>query len=253
MFSFRKIVSIVTLLISIGGFVFAEEIQYLTEEYPPYNFLDKKTDQPSGFAVDLLKESLKLIGNNNPTINVYPWARGYRLAQIPGQYNTIFSTTRTKEREDLFKWVGPIITTKVVLFCYNTNNVRINKREDVANYNYSAILDDIGQLLLLNKYNVDPKDIYDVSNFYQMVKMVQTDRVQCFAYADDVTRWLMKVNNLDDKDLSEVFSLYEGELYYAFNKSIDDSVIKEHQAALDRVKQDHNFMSKLFAKYNIKK
>ncbi|WP_158006870.1 transporter substrate-binding domain-containing protein [Piscirickettsia litoralis] len=88
----------------------------ITEQYPPFNYKDTtkkagKKQQLTGIAVDILKQTylnagLKLNLND---IKILPWSRGYYLAQQAHLTNMLFSTARTKEREDLFKWVGPIV------------------------------------------------------------------------------------------------------------------------------------------------
>ncbi|WP_407644451.1 transporter substrate-binding domain-containing protein [Dongshaea marina] len=76
----------------------------------PNNFVEK--GELKGAAVELLLAASKQAGSpvSKADIKVYPWARAYNDA-LKGPNKVVFATTRTKEREKLFKWAGPIVTT----------------------------------------------------------------------------------------------------------------------------------------------
>lgn len=83
----------------------AEPLQLYTEEYPPLNF--SQAGKPAGLGVEVVEEILRRTGQQ-ASIEVVPWARGYQATL--SQPNTgLFVAMRTEEREQLFKWVGPII------------------------------------------------------------------------------------------------------------------------------------------------
>ena len=91
-----------------------------TEELPPLNFLQH--DKVSGFSSELLqaraaKAAIPL------SLQLLPWARGYAMTQsTPG--SLLFSTVRTPERENLFRWVGPISPRRIYLY-------RLTRRKDI--------------------------------------------------------------------------------------------------------------------------
>lgn len=47
-------------------------------------------------------------------IHVWPWARSYETV-MRNQNAVLFSAARTKVREDMFKWAGPILTLSIGL------------------------------------------------------------------------------------------------------------------------------------------
>ncbi len=56
---------------------------------------------------------------------MYPWDRGFLFAQ--NEDNTIlFSTTRTQDREKMFKSVGPIFTNAMCLIVRKDSNIKID-------------------------------------------------------------------------------------------------------------------------------
>ncbi len=107
----RKIF-IAFLLISFFGFgvVHAAELTVITENSPPLNY--KKNGKVTGVATELVQEIMRRTGKVY-SIEIMPWARGYRLA-LKKPNIVLYSTVRTKSREKLFKWVGPIATLKWV-------------------------------------------------------------------------------------------------------------------------------------------
>lgn len=70
---------------------------------PPFQFLDA-SGSPTGYAVGLVREIQKRVGNTDP-IEIVPWARGHNdVLKKPNI--VLFSMARTAERENLFRWVG---------------------------------------------------------------------------------------------------------------------------------------------------
>ncbi|MCA9749901.1 MAG: hypothetical protein KC414_12405, partial [Romboutsia sp.] len=72
--------------------------------------MSNESGRPIGINTDIVLEMFQIMGNNKTAndILIVPWARGYSQAKSKTAAVALFSTTRTKAREDLFKWVGPI-------------------------------------------------------------------------------------------------------------------------------------------------
>ena len=95
-----------------------DKLIFYTEEYPPYNYYNDKTDNVDGIFIDILKY---ILADNNSelskeNINLITWARAYNLT-LQNDNSVIFAITQNEERENLFKLVGPVIDTKIVLNC----------------------------------------------------------------------------------------------------------------------------------------
>jgi ABC-type amino acid transport substrate-binding protein len=89
-------------------------LNIMTEEFPPFNYSDN--GQPAGQSVDLLLKASAAAGSpiTKDKINMAAWARAYQTA-LSGPNVMLFSTTRTEQREDLFKWAGPIGQNRTVV------------------------------------------------------------------------------------------------------------------------------------------
>ena len=84
-----------------------EQLTFITEHYPPYDF--KTNDTLVGIAVDLLMAAAKTesLPFSQSLIKFYPWSRGYHALQ-KGPNVVLFSTTRTKKREKLFNGLAQL-------------------------------------------------------------------------------------------------------------------------------------------------
>jgi polar amino acid transport system substrate-binding protein len=82
-------------------------LTYYTEQLPPYSYQENGT--LTGISVDLLESITEKMGAKVPREEVYlvSWTEGYEKALT--QHGTVlFSMARTPEREQSFKWAGPI-------------------------------------------------------------------------------------------------------------------------------------------------
>src|SRR4030042_1687991 len=80
-------------------------LRIITEVYPPYNFVDKN-NTVTGQSTEIVQAILEKT-STQAAIEVMPLSQGLALAE-KGPRVVIYSLNRTPQREDLFKWVGPI-------------------------------------------------------------------------------------------------------------------------------------------------
>ncbi len=214
-----------------------DDIYFGTENYPPYNF--QNNEKLQGIAVDLLNmifvelKSKKTIND----INMLPWTRGYSYI-LKKKNSCLFSTTRTSQRENLFKWVGPITSTTISLISKNDRNIVVNAISDLSKYIVGVVKEDVGEQLLKaskakpKKY----KTIYGKDATRKAIKSLNNGTIDIWAYEQNVAMWDIKANGFDTKDYSVAYELQKGELYYAFHKETSEVIIKKMQKALDSLK-----------------
>ena len=227
-----------------------QALDWYSEEYPPYNFIDKKDNRPAGISVDYLIEIFRDLNldQTRKDIKIMPWSRGYNMAQQKGLKTVIFACTRTQERENLFKWVGPLAPTKISLFGKKGEKALGKLPKGDASVRYAVIRDDIGQALLL-KNGIKPDNLIVTSNIEQMLDLVKIGRVKYIAYEESVLKYKIKQLKSNAPKLDAVHTLKSGELWYAFNKSIDDSVVRDYQKAFDNVLAKKKLVQKIKSKY----
>jgi len=225
------------------------DIKIVTENYPPYNM--EVNGKLRGISVEVLDAMLKQMKAKTTIddVKLRPWATGYKLATKKKNY-MLFSTTRTKLREPLFKWVGPIIATKISIIAPKNKHYHIKSIEDLKKYKIGAVINDIGEQLL-KEAGIPKNNISSISgknpvvvNFTKMGR----GRIDMFAYEENVAMYGAKSFQIDISEFEPVFTLKKGQLYYAFNKHVDDKVIQKFQQALDTIKKNGVY-DKIVKKY----
>ncbi len=211
-------------------------ISYMTEEFPPLNF--EKDGKITGIAVDLLDAVLKKAGASGSAADVQllPWANGYKKVQeVPD--TCLFSMTRTEARENMFKWAGPIIVSRIAVIAKKGSNVVIGSPADLSKYTYGVIREDVG-MQMLQAAGVPESNLDITSNNDANIKKLDAGRINAWAYVEATAMALLKQAGLNPSDFETVYVLQESPLCYAFNKNTADSKVEAFQKALDAVKAE---------------
>lgn len=210
------------------------DLHFITENYAPFNF--KEGGILQGSAVDILLRMFAVAKSSKTAadVEVLPWSRGYRLAQT--QENTVlFVTTRTPAREDLFKWVGPLLPTKISVIAKKSKNLHLKSLKDLNNYRIAAVREDIGELLLKTK-GIDPNSIFSTRSSENAAKIFAYGRVDLWAYEENVAMWNLRALGESADDYEILWVLEEADVYFAVQKDTDDALVRALQNALDQVK-----------------
>jgi polar amino acid transport system substrate-binding protein len=218
-----------------------DEITWLTEEYPPYNY--KEDGIVQGIAVDFLLEIWKKleINKKRSDIKLIPWARGVMMLQT--QPNTcLFSTTLTDERLNVLGWkfAYPIPKGKTEsdnhLIAKADKGLSFNSINDVLNYkgNFGVVRGDVGASLLLN-LGVGDNKLEKTTSPQTLSRMLQADRFDVVSYSINAMKNTMKKEGIDPSQYESVYTFPVAPLGYAFHHNIDPNIIKAVQNAIDEL------------------
>jgi len=208
-----------------------EELTYLTEDYPPSNFL--VDGQLKGIAVEVLKLIWKRMGVAEQPIQVINWARGYRQTEeTPGL--VLFAMTRTPERDPVFKWVGPIYHSAYVLVGRSGQRFQLERTLDAAHYRVGVLRQDIGHKLLLQA-GVPDAGLEKVSHVRQLVQMLVAGRVDLICLPEETMHQYVLEEKLAAGSFNRAFVVWKSTLAFAFNKDTDPGLIERFQTALDHL------------------
>ncbi len=244
----RRFIFILLSFIFIGSLQ-ASDIKMMTENYPPYNM--EVDGELQGLFIDVLDVMLKQMGSkqNKFDVELLSWSKAYSSA-LDIKDSVVFSATRTKSRENLFKWVGPISKTTIGITALKSKNIVIKSISDFKNYKIGAIKKDIGEILLLEN-GIDKSSIYIVdgtnslaTSFYKM----ERDKIDMLAYETKVAMYSADLNGYEVDDYEVIYTLEKNELYFAFNKQTSDEIIQKWQKALDEIKSN-GIYDKIMKKY----
>ncbi|WP_229388148.1 cache domain-containing protein [Methanosarcina sp. DH2] len=212
------------------------DLTYYTEQLPPYNYMENGTLK--GISVDLLEAVTEKMGKKvaREEINLVPWNEGYQAA-LTRNNTVLFVTARTPEREQLFKWVGPVYSDRYVLFAKRDRGITIESPEHLKEYRIGVIANDVATQQLLN-IGVNQSQIIPESNVSANIAGLENGEIDLWACPEDAGRYFTEEVTGNYYSYTVVYQLENQDLYYAFNKDVPDSVIQSFQRALDAAKQE---------------
>ncbi|WP_291327502.1 ABC transporter substrate-binding protein [Desulfovibrio sp. UCD-KL4C] len=239
----RKLFIAFTLILFLGvSVVYAAELTIITENSPPLNY--KKNGKIIGVSTELVQEIMRRTNKVYP-IKVMPWARGYALA-LKKPNVVLYSTVRTRSRENLFKWVGPIATLKWVLFAKSGSGLKISNWDDAKKVgSIGTYIRDARELMLKARGFTNLKSAPDsLTN----LKKLMADRIDLWVVGENEGYLLAKQNGFSPSDLEKVFVIREVNLYIAFSKSTSDTIVNVWRKAFGEMIDD-GFVQKTWDKW----
>ena len=244
----KKLILILMVSLSSTGLVAqtVDDLVFVTENYAPLNF--EEEGKLRGISVEALIEMFKLVKAEQTIedIQLWPWARGYQTV-LSEKNAVLFSMARTEAREKLFKWVGPIVPSHVVIIAKKSRGIKIESIGDIRRYRTGVVRDDIGEQLLL-QMGIEKEHLQQTNSGLSTAKMLHRDRLDLWAYERDVAFWNIQSAGADPSVYEVVYSLKKSAYYFAFHKETDEMVISALQTALDALKTDGR-MKKIVEKY----
>jgi polar amino acid transport system substrate-binding protein len=229
----------------------ASGLRIITEVYPPYNFVDKNNNV-TGQSTEIVQAILEKTGMQ-ANIEVMPLSQGLTLAE-KGPGVVIYSLNRTPQRENLFKWVGPIGYYEQAFYAKKGSTVVVSQLEDAKKVTKVGVYKgDAGAQFLASQgfTNLD-ESMTDT----EALKKLMDGTVQLWLGNKDglvITAAQAGVNPDDLVMMPTV--VIRADLYIAFSKDVPDSMVIAWQGALDALKQekdidDKTVYEKIMAKYS---
>ncbi|BBH53419.1 substrate-binding periplasmic protein [Fluviispira sanaruensis] len=218
------------------------KINAVTEHYPPYNMIENESIV--GVSAEIMQELFKR-AKVNYTLNIYPWAHSYKLA-LEEPNTVVFATSRTPEREKLFKWVGPIGESNWVFFAKEGSTIKINTLDEAKKHRVGGYNDDATADYLKKNGFIPGKSLILANNEVQNAFKLEAGRIDLWATGALLGPYISKSEKTGK--IVEVFTIKKSELYAAFNKRTDDALIKKLNDLLIQMNKDKT-IEKINKKY----
>lgn len=222
------------------------KLTVLTENYPPFNMsvADKnfaRDAEIDGISTDIVREMLSRADIDYTMTLRFPWSKVYALARN-GKDFAVFSTARLPERENQFKWVGPLIVNRYKVFSLASKKITIKNLQDLNKYKVASVK---GHAVtsLLKKQNVQfEESLKEDANARKLsrgqIDLWVTGEFSGYYYAQKegipTIKPVYEVGTTDD--------------YLALNPSVPDEVVKRLQSALDTMNSDGT-VEEIFSAY----
>ncbi|MDH4100225.1 MAG: transporter substrate-binding domain-containing protein [Nitrospirota bacterium] len=222
----------------------APQYQVVTEELPPYSYTE--SGDVTGVCSEIVKALMRKMGHPEK-ITSYSWSRAYNLT-LQNEGYILFSTGRNASREKLFKWVGPLIPDRTVLFARKGSGLVIRALDDAKKVkSIGTYKDDVGEIMLKERGFTNINSILD-DKFN--VQKLAAGRIDLWITSEIAGHYVARKMGVQDK-VEKIFEVGSDHLYLAFNIKTPDSEIVRWQKALDEIKSDGTY-AQILRKYDVK-
>lgn len=212
-------------------------LRFITEHSPPGMYLDEHGNV-AGVTAELIRV-LQARLNEPGEIELMPWARALETARNQSNI-ALFETARITEREQWFKWVGPLKLVQTSLYGH-ASRFAANNPTEVSN----------GSLIACDYVNSLNISYLQSAGFRENHNLILTNKHgECFslfiagkvdliilneATAAQVSAQLQKSGN---DSLYRINTLRETQLFLAFSLDVSDDRIASWQQALEQSYRD---------------
>ena len=224
----------------------ATDLVLLTENFPPYNMAKNgknfaQDENINGIATDIVREMFKRADITYSLTLRFPWERVYKLALEKPGYG-VFVMARLPDRENLFKWVGPIGPDDWIMLAKADSKISLETLEQASQYRIGAYKGDaIAETL--TKQGLKPILVLrDQDNAKKLVN----GQIDLWATGDPAGRYLARQEGVNG--LKTVLRFNSAELYLALNKDVPDTTVAKLQAALDQLRKE-GVVDEIMARY----
>lgn len=211
----------------------AKSVVFITEHSMPGTYLNDQ-GVPAGVTVELVQELAQRMGQKGAYF-LMPWARAIQRAQDTPR-SVLFETVRNAEREDRFKWVGPVKFFDMQLYGpselagLGMSAAQLSERYVACGYrgaSYQSALEQMGfsegkNLVLMSR----------AGDCIQMVKLGRADLTPLNMLRHGESFSLAGLNLVPVRQISEVA------LYLAFSLDFSDQEVAEWQRTLEQMYLD---------------
>ncbi|MGH8354224.1 MAG: substrate-binding periplasmic protein [Pseudomonas sp.] len=229
------LVRLLVALALLGPGAQAAELQLFTEENPPLNF--SRAGRADGLASAVVEELLRRTGDT-ASIQVVPWARGYKMARTTPNAG-LFVAVRTPEREALFKWVGPVVSTTTSFYGRRGAGLRIASLEDARRVAHIAVPREWYSHQVLRGLGFGNLDL--VPKPHEMARMILHERAALMVYEDQLLPSLLAEIGASMAEVERVYTFMRTSSYIVFSLGTADALVQRWQRALDEMKGDGSF------------
>jgi polar amino acid transport system substrate-binding protein len=207
----------------------APRLRLMTESSPPVSMVEG--GQVIGSATEKVLEIMARTGTAY-SIDLLPWRRAYTFAQ-QGPNACLFSTTRTPEREKLFKWVGPTDEAEWVLLGRADRRYNLRTLEDARKLRIGTYNGDVrDEYLRARGFRVDPAPNDSINP-----RKLLLDRIDVWAAGLRRGTNFLASSGWGQK-IVPVLSFKHVHVYLACNPAVPTALIDKMNAALDAMQRD---------------
>ncbi len=234
---------ITLLLLLVPRTILSAELMILTENLPPLNFI--KDGVLMGPAVDIVKEIQHRVSSREQ-IQVYPWARAYKLA-LEEENIVIFGMARTEVRNENFYWIGPIAQKRDILAAKTKSGLKINSIEDAKKVDHIGTLRGDAKEIYLQRHGFT--NIVSTHDDQNNVNKLLLGRIDLWATKIPGLKTICILAGADYHEIVEVYDLRKSEIYIAISKKTSEILVQSWADSFNDLLEDGTVL-KIKSKWN---
>ncbi len=193
-----------------------EPLKLYTEDYPPFNWADKRSGKATGLSVDIVDELMRRARVATDAPVLLPWARGL-ASTIRTPHSCLFSSIRIEEREPHFFWIGPLAHHEWVMFARRTDRLVLASLADARPYQVGTLIAD-ASIPILNENRVT---VNIVPSHRQNLAKLRAQRIGLWAVGRLPGLYLMA--EMGYGDMEQVLSFAKVDMYLACNRAMGEA------------------------------
>ena len=207
-----------------------ETLHLVTEDIAPINMAGPNVGEVRGIATEVIEKALAEY-KIPYTISIESWPRAYDMA-LHGHNTCVYSTSRSEDRAPLFKWVGPVIRDRWVLFG-RIDGPAPASLDDVRGHAIGGHYNGAATLYLKERgFSIDEE-----SDFHASMNRVVARQLD-YAVSGLLVGAYAISHDKDLDDIVPVLAFKDSILYLACNKSVPDHVVEQLNASVARMVAD---------------
>lgn len=212
-------------------------LKLLTEENPPLNYTEGK--KLTGIATEVVQEMLKR-AKMKPDIEVMSWDKAYEKAQADKE-TCLYATARLPNRENAFKWVGPIAMNKWGLYALGGFKPEIKSITEVRPYRVGGVERDAKVEFLREKGVTNVLEEKDDRQNPPKLTLNRKEPLKIDLWVTSVASAKKVAAQAKVTDVKLVLVVNEAESYLACSPRTAPATLKALAAALDSMKKDGSY------------
>lgn len=215
----------------------AYDLVVIAEDNPPFSFIEN--GKAAGFITDIFLQMSRRadIPITNDDIIIQPWARAYSDLQTHDNI-ILYPTARIAEREQLFQWIGPIMTVDHVMLTLKDTDMDLSDIKKCTENSIIGVLrEDVNEQVLIRN-GADPSRLKKLNSLEQGIKMLVAGRIDGMPYNGTVLFHTIRKLGFDVDDFKTIGVLSSFDLHYAASKHMDPAIVKKLQGAIEELKAD---------------
>ena len=212
----------------------AEPYLLVTEEWAPYNY--QENNKLTGMATDIVQRIMALTGDKFEVLFLPSMRSGLTLKTRPK--TILYSMFRSAEREQMYKWVGPIVEESIHPYQLASAQPLVNTMEQLLRApqlttRHAGLIPDT--LQARGFANLD-KTATESLQLYRMLLAGRTALI--VGDTDAGVAYYSRQLNIAPGTLRQVpVELYRSSLYIAFSRDSEDKVVAAWADALEQLRQ----------------